>query len=187
MPVHPVRLIRVNASSNGPPNPAIPESAICDKSSTTGRCLRAVRHTTGVRSRSHQQVRDSHSLVMVQPGPKSLAQTVFTVPRYGTSGMHDSTRTQECQGYCHFRHHCRRRIGDARCGCPRGSGAMLRTGRRFIIPDRACRLRQWRRPDRRRIQPHPRPGRTKWNQCDTKSKPRRMREYRARQPCLRRD
>ena len=149
--------------------------------------LRAGPHSTGVRPRPHQQVHESHSRMMAQSGSKSLAQKMFTVPRYGTSQMHDSTRTHECQGYCDFRHHCRRRIGDARRGCPRCSGAIHRIGRRLIVRDSACRLRQWRRSDRQRVQPQPHPGRTKRNRCDTKSKPRRMREHRARRSCLRRN
>jgi hypothetical protein len=149
--------------------------------------LRAGPHSSGVRPRSHQQVHQSLSLVMVQLGTKALAQTMFTVSRYGTSQMHGSTRTHECQGYCDFRHHRRRRIDDARCGCPRCSGAIRRTGPLPIIRGSACRLRQWRQPDRQRVQSQPDPERTKRNRCDTKSKPRRMREYRARRSCLRRD
>jgi hypothetical protein len=90
--------------------------------------------------RSHQQVHESHSVVVVQPVTKSVAQTMFTVSRYGTSQMHGSTRTHEYQGYCDFGHHCRRRIDDARRGCPRRSGA-IRTGPLSNIRDSACRLR----------------------------------------------
>jgi hypothetical protein len=91
--------------------------------------------------RSHQQVHDRHLVVMLQPVTKSVAQTMFTVSRYGASQMHGSTRTHERQGYCDFRHHCRRRIDDARCGRPRCSGATRRTGPLSIIRDSACRLR----------------------------------------------